>query len=101
MPSSSAKRVVPGGSRPRDARTHAVPIVGWPANGSSRRGVKILTRKAHSGLVAGRMKVVSERFISSAIACISSSRRSRPSRITARGFPPSGRSVKTSTWTRA
>src|SRR4029434_2334198 len=48
--------------------------------------------------VGGRMKVVSERFISLATACISPSDRPRPSSTTARGLPPNTRSVKTSTW---
>src|SRR5215468_4319234 len=56
------------------------------------------TRAAQSGRVGGRMNVVSDRFISVAMACISPSPRPRPSSTTARGFPPNTRSVKTSTW---
>src|SRR5215475_1277948 len=98
MPSSKMNDDGEPGTRPCTAMTHAVPTVGWPANWSSRRGVKMRTRAAQSGRVGGRMKVVSERFISMAMACISPSARPRPSSTTARGLPPNTRSVKTSTW---
>ncbi len=97
IPSSSENRVVPGASCPRDASTQLVPTVGWPANGTSRAGVKIRTRAAQSERVGGSTNVVSERFISRATACISSSARPRPSRTTASGLPESARSVNTST----
>ena len=69
------------------ASTHAVPMVGWPANGTSRAGVKIRTRAAQSGRVGGSRNVVSEQFISRAMACISASERPAASNTTASGFP--------------
>src|SRR5262245_58165512 len=56
------------------------------------------TRAAQSGRVAGRRNVVSERFISRAIDCISASVNPAASNTTARGLPPKMRSVNTSTW---
>src|SRR5215469_9336087 len=47
----------------------------------------------------GRIKVVSDKFISRAKACISSLDRPLPSRKTAREFPSNGREVNTSTCT--
>ena len=73
MPSSKLKAEVFFGRSPWVASTQAVPMVGCPANWSSRAGVKIRTRAAQSPRVGGRMKVVSERFISLAMACISPS----------------------------
>ena len=58
---------------PARARAKAVPMVGWPAKSSSRPGVKMRTRAAHSGRVGGRRNAVSDRFISRAICCNSSS----------------------------
>ena len=81
------------------ASTHAVPMVGWPANGISRAGVKIRTRASQSGRVGGSRNVVSEQFISRAMACISASESPAASNTTASGFPPKTRSVNTSTWT--
>src|SRR6185503_482376 len=69
------------------------------AKGTSRAGVKIRTRAAQSLRVGGSRNVVSEQFISRAMACISASERPVASKTTARGFPPKTRSVNTSTWT--
>ena len=54
------------------ARTSAnvVPMVGCPAIGISSPGVKIRMRTSVSGVSGGSTKVVSEKFISLAIACI-------------------------------
>ena len=85
---------------PLDPRsTNAVPSVGWPANGSSSATVKMRTRIPRSrsfGALAGTTKVVSERLVSRAIACICSVVNSRPSRHTAKALPVSGQSVNTS-----
>ena len=83
--------------------TNAVPSVGCPANGNSSCTVKMRTRVPRALSAAGSpgsMKVVSERFISSASACICSVVSPRPSRITASELPASARSVNTSTCTR-
>ena len=47
-----------------------MPIVGWPAIGSSSPGVKIRMRTSVPGVSGGSTNVVSEKFISLAIACI-------------------------------
>jgi len=79
-------------------KTKAVPSVGCPAKGNSSSIVKMRTRtpRWHSMVVRGRMKVVSERFVSLANACICASVRPRPSRTTASAFPSSGVALKTS-----
>ena len=46
-----------------------LPIVGWPAIGSSSPGVKIRMRTSPPRS-AGKMKVDSEKFISLAMTCI-------------------------------
>jgi len=63
-------------------RTHVVPTVGWPANGSSFAGVKIRTRWSPS-FSLGRTKVVSAMKSSFATACIVSPSIPRPSAKTA------------------
>ena len=50
----------------------AVPIVGWPAKGSSRPGVKMRTRAECAGFSGFRTNTVSDRLSSRAIACICS-----------------------------
>src|SRR5207245_5729213 len=67
--------------------------------GNSSSTVKIRTRTPRSrsvGASRGRMNVVSERFISLAINCISPSLNSRPSKNTASEFPSSSLEVNTS-----
>jgi len=81
---------------PARARANVLPIVGWPAIGSSTPGVKIRIRASVSGCSAGSTNVVSEKFISFAMACIVSAVRPRPSRNTASWLPPNSRSQKTS-----
>ena len=54
-----------------------MPIVGCPAIGSSSPGVKIRTRTSVSARSAGSTNVVSEKFISLAIACIVAGARPR------------------------
>jgi hypothetical protein len=54
------------------------------------------SRASVSGCCGGSTKVVSEKFISFAIACIVSDERPRPSSTTASWLPPKRRSVKTS-----
>jgi hypothetical protein len=70
------KSVVPGAIVPSAASAKVLPIVGWPAIGSSEPGVKIriFTRAGPPGVApsAGKMNVLSEKFISRAIACICS-----------------------------
>ena len=58
-----------GATRPSETSVQAVPMLGWPAKGSSTAGVKMRTRASPpaSGAVTN---VVSERFISVAICCI-------------------------------
>ena len=70
---------------PRRTSSQAVPTLGWPANGSSSAGVKMRTARVAVAL-GGVTKVVSERFISLAMACICSRRRA-PRR---RGTRPAG-----------
>ena len=60
-----------------------VPIVGWPAIGSSSPGVKIRIRTSVSARSDGNTNVVSEKFISLAIACMVAAANPRPSGNTA------------------
>jgi len=62
-----------------------VPSVGWPANGISKSGVKILTRAVACD--EGRMNVVSDRLNCRASACIVASSRPEPSSNTQSGLP--------------
>ena len=81
----------------------AVPSVGWPAKGNSSCTVKIRTRTPRSRSLAasrGKMNVVSERFISRAMACICESSSPRASGYTARELPSKGREEKTSNCTK-
>ena len=73
----------PGSTTPVRASAKVLPIVGWPAIGSSWPGVKIRMRTSVPALSGGSTNVVSEKFISFAIACIVSVDRPRPSRNTA------------------
>ena len=81
---------------PARASANVLPIVGWPAIGSSSPGVKMRIRTSVSGRSGGSTNVVSEKFISFAIACIVSVDSPRPSRNTASWLPPNRWSVKTS-----
>ncbi len=49
-----------------------LPIVGWPAIGSSSPGVKMRIRTSVPGVSGGKMNVHSEKFISRVIVCICS-----------------------------
>ena len=71
-------------------------MVGWPAIGSSSPGVKMRIRTSVPAVSGGSTNVVSEKFISFAIACIVSAESPRPSRKTASWLPPKRWSVKTS-----
>ena len=82
---------------PRLASTHVVPTVGCPAIGSSRLGVKILTRRAAWADSAAITNVDSLKFISCASSCISPALSVAASVKTASRLPPKGRDVKTST----
>ena len=95
--SSRVKSVASPETMPSSARTQAVPMVGWPANGSSAAGVKMRTFAACLESSGGSTKVVSEKFISCAIRCMVLAERSLPSRTTASWLPARGLSVKTST----
>ena len=81
---------------PVRASANVVPMVGWPAIGSSSPIVKMRMRTSVSCRSAGSTNVVSEKFISFAIACIVADDRPRPSRNTASWFPPNSSPVKTS-----
>jgi energy-coupling factor transporter ATP-binding protein EcfA2 len=96
MPQPKVNRCRPGSIAPLRASANVVPIVGWPAVGSSSPGVKMRRRASVPGCSAGSTNVVSEKFISFAIACIVSVGSPRPSRKTASWLPPNKWSVKTS-----
>ena len=66
---------------------------------ANARAARVLGGEFWAAESPGRMKVVSERLVSRAMACICSVVRPRPSRTTARALPVRARSVKTSTWT--
>ena len=83
-------------ARIRWAISAAAPTVGWPANGNSRLGVKILTRALLMALLGSKTNTVSDRLNSAAIACMRASSRPSASRTTASGLPASAVSVKTS-----
>ncbi len=70
------------------ASTHAVPTVGWPANGSSIFGVKMRSRQVWAASSGGSTKVVSARLNSRAMVCMAASDRPRASVSTASGLPP-------------
>src|SRR5579863_511034 len=74
----------------------AAPTVGWPANGSSRLGVKILTRALLTAFLGSNTNTVSDRLNSAAIACMRASSSPCASKTTASGLPASGVSVNTS-----
>ncbi len=74
----------------------AVPMVGWPANESSRAGVKKRTRAECAGLLGFSTNAVSDRLSSRAMLCICSVLRASASLTTASGLPQKRRSVKTS-----
>ena len=54
---------------PDVANTNAVPIFGWPANGTSIEGVKIRTFRVFP-FSGGKTNVLSEKLNSLAICCI-------------------------------
>ena len=83
IPSSSVSESTGGATIPARASAYVVPMVGCPAIGSSSAGVKIRTRASVSGRSGGRTNVVSEKFISFAIACIVALESPRPSSTTA------------------
>ena len=85
-----------GVSRPAFASANVVPMVECPAIGSSWPGVKIRIRRSAPGASAGRTKVLSEKFISRAMSCMSPSVGPSPSRNTASWLPVRHWSVKTS-----
>src|SRR5512137_386421 len=78
----------------------AVPSVGCPANGTSDCGVKIRTSNPPPLSSSFRMNVVSEKFISRAIFCMSVSESDSAWRMTASSFPAYLSSAKTSTMER-
>ena len=65
---------------PARASANVLPMVGCPAIGSSAPGVKMRMPDVGVRRSGGRMNVVSEKFISLAIACIVSVVSPRPSR---------------------
>ena len=66
----NTKRGAPGRMTPVCASANVLPIVGCPAIGISIVGVKMRMRMSVSGRSAGRMNVLSEKFISRAMRCI-------------------------------
>lgn len=96
LPSAARRTFGASASAPTASSTSAVPMVGWPAKGSSDPGVKMRTAQVTSGRSGGKTKVVSLRFSSRAIACIVAVASSATRGKTASGLPPNGRSVNTS-----
>jgi hypothetical protein len=82
-PRPNTKRLRPGSITPVRASANVLPIVGWPAIGSSSPGVKIRIRTSVSVRSGGSTNVVSEKFISLAIACIVAVESPRASSTTA------------------
>ena len=82
-PRPKTKRSRSGPITPDRASANVLPMVGWPAIGSSSAGVKMRIRTSVPGPSGGSTNVDSEKFISLAIACIVSAARPRPSRNTA------------------
>ena len=83
---------------PSRTSSQAVPTLGWPANGQLERGREDAHPRVARRPPAGSTKVVSERFISLAMACICTAVSPSASGNTASGLPANGRSVNTSTW---
>jgi hypothetical protein len=67
--------------------------VGWPANGNSRFGVKILTRAVLIAFLGSKTNTVSDKLNSAAIACMRASSSPEASSTTASGLPASAVSV--------
>src|SRR5262249_36847750 len=84
------------GTTPSSASRNHVPMTGCPASFNSSFVVKMRKRASASSSVGFCTKTVSERFISRAIASISSSVRPSPSVKTASGLPAKRVLVKTS-----
>ena len=80
---------------PDEAKTNAVPMFGWPANGTSKAGVKIRTYRVFP-FSGGKTNELSEKLNSRAICCICLSESPSASGNTARGFPPNLFFVNTS-----
>jgi hypothetical protein len=70
-----------------NASAQAAPMLGCPANGSSRAGVKIRSRYVAADVVGGRVNAVSDSPNSAAIACICRAVRVRARCTTASGLP--------------
>ena len=83
MPRPKTNRSRPGSMTPVRASANVLPIVGWPAIGSSSPGVKMRIRTSVPGSSGGSTNVVSEKFISFAIACMVPLDSPRPSSKTA------------------
>ncbi len=82
--------------RRASASSTAVPTVGWPANGSSRAGVKMRSRARCAGSSGANTNTVSGWLNSRAIACIAAASSPSGSSTTASGLPAKRRSVNTS-----
>ena len=67
MFSPNTNRAAPAEMTPVCASAKVLPIVGCPAIGISFHGVKMRMRMSVSGRSAGRMNVLSEKFISRAM----------------------------------
>src|SRR5262245_18208821 len=90
----------PAAAPARSASSTAVPTVGWPANGSSRAGVKIRTRARCARAAGGNTNTVSGWLNSRAIACMAPVSSPSESSTTASGLPANRRSVNTSSVTK-
>jgi hypothetical protein len=88
-----------GAARPASSKACAVPTLGWPANGTSRRGLKMRMRWVASVATGGSTKVVSGSRVQRAIACMRASSRPSASSTTASGLPSPAREANTSSCT--
>ena len=95
-PRPNTKLACPFLITPRSASAKVLPIVGWPAIGSSVPGVKMRMRTSVPAASAGRMNVHSEKFISLVIACICAVDSPRASWNTASWLPSNMVPVNTS-----
>ena len=76
-------------ARGRGRSGRPVPMVGWPANGNSRPGVKIRILAEWAGFLGSNTNTVSDRLNSRAILCMRAPSRPSQSSTTASGLPAS------------
>ena len=85
--SPNTTRARPGSRKPVCANAKVLPTVGCPAIGISWVGVKMRIRTSVPADSAGRMNVLSEKFISRAMRCMTPVSIPRPSVKTASWLP--------------